>query len=144
MNVGSKWLRNVNDGSNAWSHKSYKSESSNSGQGDGDERYAAKFMDVDGVVRKISGDNDVVSVKAREIRKVDAGIQIQDQLETILGDNVGGKEFAVLDSKRKRVDENLKGVNIGDYDNDSVMDKQELGSKNGQKVGSGLQAHQTQ
>ena len=64
MNVGSRWLRNVNDGSSAWSHKSYQPESTNPSHEVGENRHAAKFMEVDGAVRVINGDNDMINVKA--------------------------------------------------------------------------------
>lgn len=78
LNVGSKWLRNVTDGGNAQAQRGYASESSHSGQDGGDDRYVAKFMEADGVVREINGDNNVINGKAREIRGGNAEIQMSD------------------------------------------------------------------
>lgn len=145
MNMGSRWLRNVNDSSKVWDHKSFQSESSNSGHGTEEDRYTAKFMEVDGTVREINGDNDMVNVKTREIRDTNIGNQSQNQLEIISGGSVGEKQVFVLDSKRKRVEEHahLQGETVGANDQMDTDKQQVLVSKNDQKVGSGSQAHQT-
>lgn len=142
MNAGSRWLRNVTDASNPWVAKNYQSEVANINQNTGNEQCAAKFMKVDGVVNVIDGDSEMVTIKARGIRKEIAGNQMSNQLENISESSSGGKIIAVDDSKRKRVEEELQGIIIGVNDK-HILDGQIVESKNGHEVGSGLQAHQT-
>lgn len=99
MNAGSRWLRNVTDASNPWVAKNYQSEVANINQSTGNEQCAAKFMKVDGVVNVIDGDSDMVTIKARGIRKEIAGNQMSNQLENISESSSGGKIIAVVDSK---------------------------------------------
>lgn len=137
VNTGSRWLRNMNDSSSAWGSKTWTSESGNSGKEPTADRTAAKFMEIDGIVREIDGDQDVVTVKGREIRG-GKDSQDQKQLENISGDNQGGKIVVVMDSKRKRLEEDFQGGIIGANDKQDI----EVVSKNGLQVGSGIQAHQ--
>lgn len=100
-------------------------------------------MEIDGTVREISGDNDMVNIKMREMRNVHTGNHIHRQLENISGENGEGKEVTLLDSKRKRVEESLQGEIIGENNKQDMEYQDVLVSKNGQEVGSGFQAHRT-
>lgn len=143
MNTVSRWLRNTGDGGNAWSPDMPFSGSANTSTDGVGGNYATRFMEVDGVVTEINGDRDGINVKSRVSREVDTGNQFENQLENFMGGKGGGKEIEITDSKRKRVEEILTGDFIGENDTQIIEDKSKNGSKNGQGVGSGFQAHQT-
>lgn len=143
MNVGSRWLRNNNDGNKTWSSGGTSSGTSNTSKEGGGELYAARFMEVDGMVTEINGDGDVVKVIERESRNGDNVNKIQNQMEIYMGGKEKEREVVVTDSKRKRVNEISDGGFVGDNDNLSVHENSKNGSKNGQVVGSVIQAHQS-
>ncbi|XP_074352830.1 uncharacterized protein LOC141691982 [Apium graveolens] len=88
-------------------------------------------MEIDGVVCEIGGNNDVGTVRGREIRG-EKDSQNQNHLENIMGESSGDKVVVVLESKRKRLEDDFQGEIIG------VNDKQNIEevSKNGQQVDS--------
>lgn len=116
------------------------SGTSNTSKEGGGELYAARFMEVDGMVTEINGDGDVVKVIERESRNGDNVNKIQNQMEIYMGGKEKEREVVVTDSKRKRVNEISDGGFVGDNDNLSVHENSKNGSKNGQVVGSVLQA----
>lgn len=128
--------------SKAWASNNGETKPVNNSQNGGEGRVAAKFMEVDGTISEISGDIDVVNVRMRESGRGDMGNQNRNQLEIFKGGNFGAEEIAVTDSKRKRVEDNMDGEIIGEYDIPNTKEQSQSGPKNGELVGSGFQAHQ--
>lgn len=89
MNTGSRWLQNMSDGNNAWASNNKFSGSTNVGKDGEGERYAARFMEVDGIVSEVSGDVDGVNVISRVSWKDDIGNQIENQLKNFMGGKSG-------------------------------------------------------
>ncbi|KAK1364928.1 hypothetical protein POM88_040489 [Heracleum sosnowskyi] len=84
-NIGARWLRNGHDGAQTWNSGGQKMEGSTEiGVGEKD----ARFMETDGVVTEIPGQEGAIRIKSR-----DQGDQVNKQnVEWIDGINVGGKE----------------------------------------------------
>lgn len=86
-------------------------------------------MEVDGVVSEIGGDTNLVNVKMRESRKGNIGNQIKIQLENVMGANDDVDVIAVIDSKRKHMEDMMDGDFIGDNNDQMLMDQSSMGPK---------------
>lgn len=146
QNVGSRWLRNGVDVVHSWSSKAGETSSTTV---QGDQQNAAKFMEIDGRVSKILGNDGIVCYNQRHQR---------DRLQAEMAENkgkdlMGGKQFEILsvvtDTKRKRLNEeiNMERGNK-DMENHGLEDETEssnnVGPKNLIEAGPVLQARLTQ
>lgn len=135
---GAQWLRNVHDDEPRWMTKG------SMGPGSSTTEYGGKmeeerFMDVDGVLREISGDQESVRVITRDKRDSNEQNLGHDQGGDIDGRNLNLNEKIVIDQKRKRVEQGMKGGNIG-HDNIEIVGPTNLtGPKNLDMAGSGIQ-----
>lgn len=139
--VGARWLRNTNTGENQWeAHTAYSGTTTTNQDG---EKTEARFMEVDGTFREISGNDDVVKIVTRNQGNSENLNLLQNQGDMTGNNNLNLKETIVLDPKRRRVEPDLQGEVVGQ---DNVYaDGLEIGNgpKNVNVAGSGLQARQT-
>lgn len=98
-------------------------------------------MDVDGVLRETSGDQETVKVVARDKGDVNEGYQGHEKREDTAGGNL--TERVVIDPKRKRIEKESLDVNNG-LDTTKIAGPQNVtGPKNLDTAGLGVQARQT-
>ncbi|KAL8117463.1 hypothetical protein AgCh_015378 [Apium graveolens] len=81
MNTGSRWLHNGDDGGTVWPGKKIQPEKTNKEPEDYGGRWDARFMEIDGIVREVRGDNDALNIRLCENRVGDIGNQVTNQLE---------------------------------------------------------------
>lgn len=98
-------------------------------------------MEVDGRIREIEGDREIVKVVPRNLGENDGIDQERNQGE-VMGNN-DLNEKIVLDSKRKRVEIELQGENSGQDNMQTDGLKTDGGPKNLNVAGAGLQARLT-
>ena len=126
-NIGERWLRNGPDGGSAWETNGGSTSSSTAVHGGG--KAEARFMEVDGIMREISGDNRVIKIAERNIGMMDMDNHVQNQGGRIMGGNIQDKKINVVDLKWKRVDH----VIIMDVDGSEGVTKHGIGLNNGPK-----------
>lgn len=100
-------------------------------------------MNIDGVVREISGDQETVKVVARDKGDLSDTYQGNDKGGDTAGGNSNLHEKIVIDPKRKRIETESQdangGINIRQIDGPQNV----TGPKNLDMAGSGFQACQT-
>lgn len=136
QNLGSQWLRNGGEASQAW--EANMVESSQSAIVHGHDKAEARFMEVDGTITKVSGDHGGIRIVQRNQRDMTVEREAAIQLERITGENNIQNETDVLDPKRKRVDmENIMDENGEELLNGPIINS---GPKNLREAGPVLQA----
>lgn len=98
QNMGVRWLRNGGEGGHAWGPEAEKEQNSTTMQG-GD-RAEARFMEMDGRVNEVSGDNGGIRVVQRHQGSNSKNNSILNQGENITVE----QEITIIDPKRRRVD----------------------------------------
>lgn len=136
QNLGAKWLRNGPVERKTWEANSMNANQSTTVQGR--DKAEERFMEVDGRITEIPGDNGGIRVVQREDRDMSGQDTVVNQLEKITGENKFENEQVVVDSKRRRMDMS----HITDENEESLPDgpMQLDGSKNLPKAGPVLQA----
>lgn len=135
-NTGARWLRNAGEEDGNWGTSSM----SDASVVHGGQREEEKFMEIDGVIRKVADDMEGIKVQARENREVflhgrnNADMNHMEKAKQ--GENI------VIDTKRKRVE-----ITAPEGNNDQSLEEhvgnQALGEPtNLLMAGPGLQARQ--
>lgn len=134
MDVGAKWLRSDGDGRKKWEEGTSGNRDETTVQGSG--MMQARFMEVDGVVSEIQGENGAITVtpKNQEINVDDNNISNQLE-ENEEGDKVENTTV-IIDPKRRRMELDM-GVT---YSGPGEID----GPKNLREAGPGMQARLNQ
>lgn len=102
-NLGARWLRTGSDGRNQWGTRDGSKSSPTTVHGGA--QLAPKFMEVDGVMREIVGDDGGIRIEERNQGQRPSD---KNNLNYAMIDTEGsihGKERIVVDPKRKRVEQ---------------------------------------
>lgn len=102
QNLGAKWLRTGGEGSRQWSTSGEEKPQSTTAHGKS--RMAARFMEVDGRIHEILGENGGIRVVQRNQGDMSKNNNFSNQREDITGGDIGGTEAVIMDPKRRRVD----------------------------------------
>lgn len=138
QNIGARWPRNAADTEHGWSSERGGTSSSNTGNRAPKEM--ARFMELDGHISEITGDEDAIFFQQRyqgdSIQKDNA---IRGDKDLLGGKNTGNITV-ILDAKRKRIDKDVI-VDSEDIGLDMINEKVNLdGPKNELKAGPVIQA----
>lgn len=138
VGAGAKWLRTAGD--NRWAKNNFGTEAATTVQGGKKEE--ARFMEIDGVVREISGDRETVKVIPRDKGdNEDLNLENNEEREKE-NDSVNLSGKIVVDPKRRRIETELQGKNSGlvDIQTDGLNNNNNNGPKNLNMAGAGFQA----
>lgn len=139
IGAGARWLRNVNDGGTQWITSNTSPGVSATTRGDG--RAEPRFMEVDGVFCEIHGNQEAVRVVTRNYGDNDISNLEPNQEETA-DSNLNLNERVILDPKRRRVETDLKEIDIDHNSKQADGLGNDNGPKNVEVAGSGFQARQ--
>lgn len=144
-NTGSRWLRNTLEGVNRWGKQGSRNEESTNFHGEAQDR--ERFTEVGGVIREKLGDTEVISIKSRDNRRQieeDVVMTMVSQSEENVNGGIAGtsSETVVIETKRKRIEENLLEGNREVDMGQDVEKNQHSGPKNLQLAGLGVEARQ--
>lgn len=106
QNIGARWLKNGGDYGKSGIART--STTTGSGDDDGGARVAARFMEVDGHVGEILGDDGRICYVSRGLGNKSMDMDTPNTEEGVQGGNNFDSETIVLDSKRKCVDNTLQ------------------------------------
>lgn len=142
-NTGSRWLRNTTKGDNRWGEQGNRNEESTTVHGGVKGR--ERFTEVAGVIREKLGDEEEISIKSRENRRhteEDVIMTTVSQSTENVNEGIAGKnsEIVVIETKRKRIEEDLLGEDRGIEMGQDMENNQHTGSKNLQMAGLGVEA----
>lgn len=147
IGAGARWLRrnnvelNQNESCNA-NHAATNTSQGASNTSHGDGGRDPRFMDVDGVLREIRGDDEAVRIVTRDKGDTDTVNQEQDQRDAV-EDNLIVNEKVIFDPKRRRIETDFPDEHINQESTPVAGLEINNGSKNGLLAGTGLQARQT-
>lgn len=127
----------------SWTNTGFSAEQPSKDQESGGGRQVTKFMEIDGVIREVNAENNVVIIRRREKGDIDMEGKDKNQLEGYEGEKSGTDDGIAFDFKRKWVEGKTTSANKEGNPNVNLEDKIEVGSKNGLGASSGIQARQT-
>lgn len=141
-NTGARWLRNLGTGDGGWGSSQ---NVPNTAHGDGKED--ARFMEIDGVIRQATVETTGIKIQSRDNREKSVSgenVAITEYHVRKVGEIAGetAAENIVMETKRKRVEEDIQGENQGNNMEGDMGTELETGPKNLLLAGPGIQARQ--
>ncbi|KAL1823409.1 hypothetical protein ACET3Z_010187 [Daucus carota] len=95
QNVGARWLRNEGEGSQTWNREASMQ---------GGDRVVARFMEVDGKIGEVSGDDGGIRIVQRDQGDISGDNGTLKQKDIIMGGKIFENETVIVELKRRRVD----------------------------------------